>query len=621
MKRTAAAAASLCLAAVTAACGGGAGNTPGAAGGAGNPAGAVFTTIDALKPGIDANAPINPYNPKGNAFRGYNAEWLGWTKNHLTDPNLFYPGVARSWQIAPDQSSITLNLQPDGRWSDGRPITAEDVRFSIGVAYTQGGTAYALDPSAAGTASDITILDERTIKITQAAANPSATFVRSVMETVIVPKHVWGSVLPADFWQRLKVAQSDAPGAGAARAGITALAEKVITFAPPRDVSAGPFVLKRVNPGEALLVKNRYFHNAAAVAADQVRILNYTGNEQVWNYLVAGRLDHAPFTAVPAGVMRRIARTPGNVVVRGYSPVSEGLAFNQSRKPYDNVHVRRALAHLIDRAQVTKVASPEGGTASVTTSGLHQRAAQAWLGDGDGDGGDAVGGGGVGALEPYRHDPARAEAELRAAGMRKTEGRWTLPDGSPWKMTINVPASFSDWLAGAKAVTSQLNDAGIDAEVVTTADYPLYLEEMAAGKYDVGFWLVALGPAPYNIFQRLYGAQNGWKLFGGRLRHVPAGTEGNWMGGAETVEVAGEGRIDPGALAVRLNSAPEAEQRRIVSILARAANQDLPVIQLWDYVNTQVVNTTRFGGFPGDESDALRLTSGVWLQLGMIKRK
>ncbi|GIN01283.1 ABC transporter substrate-binding protein [Planomonospora venezuelensis] len=603
MKRLAAVAALLSLAAVTAcSSGGGAGARP--AGGGGG----VYTTIDGLRPGIDANAPINPYNPKGNAFRGYNSMWLGWTKNHLTDPNQFYPGIAASWEIAPDQSSITLRLQPGNKWSDGRPVTAEDVKVSIALAYTQGGTAYALDPAAAGTASDVEVVDEKTIKITQSAENPSVTFVRGVMETIIVPAHVWGSLLPADFWDRLKTARGDGADAEAARAEITGLAEKVIAFAPPKDVSAGPFVLERVNPGEALLVKNKHFYNAANVAPDQVKLLNYTGNEQIWNYLIAGRLDNAPFTAVPADVMKRITRTPGNEVVKGYSPVGNALAFNQSRKPYDNVHVRRALAYLIDREQVTKVASPEGGTASVTTSGLHQKAAEAWLGAA------------FGALEPYRPDPARAEEELKAAGMKKDGGTWTMPDGTPWKMTVHVPAPFSDWVAGAKSVTSQLNDAGIDAEVVTTADYPLYLEELAAGKYDAGFWLVALGPAPYNIYQRLYGAPNGWQLFGGKLKHVAPGKEGNWMGGAETVEVDGA-KVNPGELAVKLNSAPEAEQKEIIATLAKAANQDLPVIQMWDYVNTQFVNTSRFTGFPGAESDALRLTSGVWLQLGMIKKK
>jgi peptide/nickel transport system substrate-binding protein len=589
----------LCLAAVSA-CGlGGSGS----AGGAG-----LYTTIDGDKPGIDASAPMNPYNPKGNSFAGYNSMWLGWTKNDLTDPNKFYPGIAKSWEIAPDQSSITLHLQPGNRWSDGRPVTAADVKLSIGLAYTQGGTAFALDPSASGTASDITILDDHTIRISQAAKNPSSTFVRSIMETAIVPAHVFGGLLPADFWAKLKATRHAGAAADKARAQITALAPKVIAFAPAKDVSAGPYVLERVNPGEALLVKNTYFYNAARVVPQQVKILNYTGNEQIWNYLIAGRLDSAPFTAVPAEVLKRIGQTPGNGVVKGYSPVSLSLAFNQSKKPYDNVHVRRALAYLIDRAQVTRIASPAGGTPALTTSGLHQVAAKAWLGAG------------LAGLDPYKPDAAKAGAELKAAGMRKQGGRWLLPDGTPWKMTLEVPASFNDWVAAAKAISSQLADAGIDAQVVTAADYPLYLQELAAGKYDMGFWLVALGPAPYNIFQRLYGSQNGWQLFGGRLTHVPPGAQGNWMGGPQTVAVKGAGTINPGELTAKLNSASPAAQKTIVGTLARAANQDLPVIQLWDYVNTQFVNTSRFTGFPPNDSDVLRLSSGVWIQLGMIRK-
>ncbi|SDG28231.1 peptide/nickel transport system substrate-binding protein [Sinosporangium album] len=601
MKRLAAVAALLGLAAVTA-CSAGNGNSSSSGGG-------LYTTIDALKPGLDVNAPINPYNPKGNAFRGYNSMWLGWTKNHMTDPNQFYPGIAESWEIAPDQSSITIKLQPNNKWSDGKPVTAEDVKVSIGLAYTQGGTAYALDPKAAGAASDIQVIDDKTIKITQAADNPSVTFVRGIMETIIVPEHIWGGLLPADFWDKVKTARTDGPAAEAARKAITDLAPKVLAFAPKEDVSAGPFKLERMNPGEALLVKNKNFYNAAKVAPDQVKILNYNGNEQIWSYLTAGKLDSAPFTAVPADVMKRIAATPGNGVVRGYSPVGNSLAFNQSKKPYDNVHVRRGLAHLINRDQVTKVASPEGGTASATTSGMHQRPAAEWLGAAA-----------LKSLEPYKGGVAKADEEFKKAGLKKVDGKWALADGKPWKLTINVPASFSDWLAGAKSVTSQLNDAGVSAEVVTTADYPLYLEELAAGKYDVGMWLVALGPAPYNIYQRLYGTSNGWQLLAGKLKHVPAGKEGNWMGGPETIEVDGE-KVDPGELTHKLNSVTGDEQKKIIAKLAKAANQDLPVIQLWDYVNTQFINTNRFTGFPENDSDLLRLTSGVWIQLGLIKKK
>ncbi|MEU7913160.1 ABC transporter substrate-binding protein [Microbispora bryophytorum] len=603
MKRLTAVAALLSLAAVAACSGGGTnGNSTGGGGG-------VYTTVDLNKPSLDVNAPINPWNPKGNAFWGYNAMRIAWAKNTLTDPNQFYPGIAASWDIAPDNSSITLHLQPGNKWSDGQPVTAEDVKFSIALAYTQGSTAFAVDPGAAGAASDVQVVDDTTIKITQDMKNPSVTFVRGVMDAFVVPQHVWQSVVPAGFWDTLKAARGDGPEAESARGQVKALSEKVLAFAPAQDVSAGPFVLKRMNPGEALLVKNTNFYNAANVAPDQLKLLNTTGNEQIWNYLTSGTLDNAPFTAVPADVMTRIKATPGNQVIKGYSPVAVSLAFNQANKPYDNVHVRRGLAYLINREEVTRIASPEGGTAAVTTSGIHQKAAREWLGAE------------LGALEPYALDPATADKEFTAAGLQKKDGKWTLADGKPWKVTIHIPAPFSDWVSAAKAITSQLTTAGVDAEVVTTADYPLYLSELAEGKYDLGFWLIALGPAPYNIFQRLYGSSNGWNILGGKVRHSAPGKDGNWMGGPETIDVDGVGAVDPGELTAQLNSVSGDEQKAVIAKLAKAANQDLPVIQLWDYVNTQFVNTNRFTGFPEDDSDLLRQPSGVWIQLGMIKKK
>lgn len=127
-------------------------------------------------------------------------------------------------------------------------------------------------------------------------------------------------MLPADFWDKLKAARGEGADAEKAREEITGLGEKVISFAPPKDVSAGLFVLERVNPSEALLVRNKYFFNAANVAPTQVKFLNYTGNEQIWNYLTQGKLDHAGFTAAPTDVMNRIKAASGNEVIKGYSP-------------------------------------------------------------------------------------------------------------------------------------------------------------------------------------------------------------------------------------------------------------------------------------------------------------
>ncbi|MFI6481883.1 ABC transporter substrate-binding protein [Nonomuraea sp. NPDC050663] len=606
MKRLAAVVALLGMAAVSACSS--SDNKPAATGGAAAAA-AVYTTVDGNKPGIDPAGPANPFAPKGNSFSGYNAMKIAWVKNHLTDPNQFYPGIAESWEIATDNSSVTIKLQPNNKWSDGSPVTAEDVKLSIAIAYTQGNTAFTQVPGAAGAASEVTVVDDKTIKVTQDMANPVTTFARGVLDTPVVPAKLWSSVVGTDIWDKIKAARTDGADAEAARTHLTELGKKIIAHNPGQDLSAGPYVLERVNASAALLKKNPHFYNAANVAPEKVQLLNFTGNEQVWNYLIQGKLDSSPFVAVPADTMTKIKATAGNQVIKGYSPVVVGLAFNQSKAPYDNVHVRRGLAYLINREEVTQIASPEGGTAAVTTSGIHQKAAAEWLGAE------------LGSLEPFATDVAKAEEEFKAAGLKKSGDKWTLADGKPWKVSMHAPAGFSDWVAAQENIKNQLIKAGVDAEVVTTADFPLYQTEMAEGQYDSGFWLIGLGPAPYNIFQRIYGSANGWANIGGKVTHNAPGKNGNWMGSKEEVEVEGLGKVNPGELTAKLNAVSPEEQKALMLQLAKTANADLPVIQLWDYVNTQFQNTTRFTGFPADDSDLLRLPHGVWIQLGLVKAK
>ena len=115
--------------------------------------GGVYTTVDGSKQ-INASAPINPFNPVGSVFSGYNGMALAWQRNDPTDPERFYPALAERWTVTPDRGKVIIHLRKNARWSDGTPVTSEDVRVSIGLAYTQGGTAYALDPKAAGAAAE-----------------------------------------------------------------------------------------------------------------------------------------------------------------------------------------------------------------------------------------------------------------------------------------------------------------------------------------------------------------------------------------------------------------------------------------------------------------------------------
>ncbi|BCJ32764.1 hypothetical protein Athai_02670 [Actinocatenispora thailandica] len=570
----------------------------------------VFTAIETE---IDANAPINPYNQKTNSFQGYNAMKLGWAKNSLTDANAFYPALAASWSETPDHLKLTVKLRPDAKWSDGKPVTADDVKASAAVSFSQGGGAFAIAPGAAGGVGAVTVVDAHTIEFDQAPGSSNNSFLRNVLNMWVVPNSVYGPQMPANVWDLIKTAtdpKASKKDQASAQSKIQALGKKLVEFGPKKDVSAGPFVLQRVNPGEAVLVKNTHFFDADKIAPSKVVLKNYSGNEQIWNYLISGDLDAAIYTATPANVRKKILAKQGNKMISGFSPVAAALAFNQSVKPLDNVHVRRALAYLIDRKLTTKIGESVGGSAAQTTTGLISDAANAWIGQ------DAVD-----KLNQYPHDAAKAEAELKKAGMSKKGGQWIQANGKPFTLQLQVPNGFSDWIAGGKSISSQLTDAGIKTEVKTSADYATYLSEIAEGKYQMGFWLVALGPSTHDAYARLYGPSNGWNQFGANVQHSAPGKNGNWMGGAETATIPGFGTINPGKLTNNLAQATEAEQKEIIKKLAAYSNDQLPAIQIWDYTNIQFVNTSRFTNFPKNDSDVLRLHPGMWMQLGYIQKK
>jgi peptide/nickel transport system substrate-binding protein len=357
----------------------------------------------------------------------------------------------------------------------------------------------------------------------------------------VVPKSVFGPQLPGDFWEKVKLGGSadaaKAADAKAARDEITALGKKLIAFGPQKDVTAGPFVLDSVNASEAILVKNPHFYGADKIGPDKVRLRNYTGNEQIWNYLTAGELDSAPFTATPTNVVNEILKVSGSKQVKGLSQVSAGLTFNQKIAPFDKLEVRQALAYLIDRSEVQKVGAPDSGKAAEHTSVLIEDAAKQWIGEAE-----------VSKLNAYNVDKAKAEALLTQAGLSKNDGKWMLANGQPFAFKLQVPNGFSDWVAAGKNIANQLTNAGIAVEATTSADYAVYQKEIAEGKYAAGFWLVALGPSTYNAYARLYGGANGWTAFGGKLSHAAPGTSGNWIGGAETATIGDLGTLNPGEL-------------------------------------------------------------------------
>jgi peptide/nickel transport system substrate-binding protein len=149
------------------------------------------------------------------------------------------PGLAESWTNAPDGRTWTFKLRKNLRWSDGEPLTADDVIFTWnGIIYNTNIDTVARDPFIVGGKEfTVTKIDDLTIQVVtpQIYAPFLVAFGAGVP---IMPKHV--------------LAKSVADGTFASAYGINS--------DPATVVGSGPYRLKEYKAAQyTLLERNPYF--------------------------------------------------------------------------------------------------------------------------------------------------------------------------------------------------------------------------------------------------------------------------------------------------------------------------------------------------------------------------
>ena len=575
---------------------------------------ATFTTIGYTTV-ITPGAPMNPFNATNNVFPTFDAMQLGWNAGNSANPNQELPGLASSWSLSSSGTSLTVHLQPGAKWSNGKPVTATDVVDSAAIWFCQGAAqVYNLG--------SVTADNSSTVTLTEAAGAHNNLF-----ETVlggasgaatqwIVPSSEYGSLLPSSIWSTIKASEGTGSAATAATATLTDLAKKIDAFAPKTDISAGPFYIKRLNNSQALLVKNPDFFAAGKIHVGTVIMEHQSSTQQIVSYLDAGTLDAAPYTAMATNVYKQVVAA-GNTAVRMPSLVASALTFDEQVAPYNNVAVRQALAYVINRTAVQKVGEPTSGAPSTTITGAVSSALPDYLTSAQ-----------QASLNPYSPDTAKATSLLKGAGLTLKSGQWYLPNGKPWTITLPVPQGFADWQSASSVIKSELTSFGIPTTVTGGPAWTSYQPNLFTGKYPVGWWLIALGPGAYDTFARIYGTYDGYIPAGATVNRYSAGNAAadNFLNTPNTVTVPGLGSVNPGQLTfqlsqLNLNTATGlAQQKAIAAKVIQAVNYEVPVIQLWDYIDVQFVNSKRFTGWPTNDA-IVGQDPGVWMADGYVRAK
>jgi len=139
-----------------------------------------------------------------------------------------------------------VQLQPDAKWSDGTPVTLADIKTSLAIAYTQGTAGPAASSFEIAGVKD---LGGGKIEVDQVPGVNNLLFAKSVLSQTMVADKVLRGPAPG------RHLDDDRRGAGLGRhrrEGRRRQARRpgktIAAFAPAADVSAGPFVLTRVNP-------------------------------------------------------------------------------------------------------------------------------------------------------------------------------------------------------------------------------------------------------------------------------------------------------------------------------------------------------------------------------------
>jgi peptide/nickel transport system substrate-binding protein len=288
------------------------------------------------------------------------------------------PGLAESWRVAADGLSWDFSLRAGLKFSDGSPITAEDVAYSLARVPTIEGTAggYHIFVRAI---TRVEVIDARTVRLH--TEKPYPFMVEDMTEIAVLSRRLGEALKPSDF-----------------------NAQNVKIF-------SGPYVLSDYRFGEFVLVSRNphWYGPAPAFEAAHFRVIPNDSARVA--ALLAG--DVQAIDEVPVQDLARIRRDPALALTqiaglrvmyvamdmdRDVSPhVRDANGQPMTRNPLKDARVRQALSFAINRAAI--VDRVMEGAATVASNLLP-----------DGTPGTSA------ALGVTPFDPERARALLAAAG-------------------------------------------------------------------------------------------------------------------------------------------------------------------------------------------------------------
>ncbi|MBM4324414.1 MAG: ABC transporter substrate-binding protein [Deltaproteobacteria bacterium] len=309
------------------------------------------------------------------------------------------PALASKYTISKDGKEYTFLLKKGVKFHDGKSFDAEDVKFTFG---------QLMDPQVAianrryyQDIESIEVVDPHTIKFKLKNVNSMFLFNLARPDSIIINKQT------AD---RLKAA----------------------------PVGTGPFRFVEWIRGDRILLSKFEEYHRKGLPYLEKATFKFIGDPSAQIAgLRAGDIDVIGYDVSPENALL-LEKDPKFKVFNGYTTTEVILSTNNSRKPFNDVRVRRAMAHAIDRSALIKGVMSGYGT----PIGSHMDPGNPYY---------------IDLTSTYPFNPEKAKQLLTEAG---------YPNG--FEAVIKVPERFAYAKRSGEIITDMLSKVGIQLKIELT---------------------------------------------------------------------------------------------------------------------------------------------------------
>lgn len=386
---------------------------------------------------IVADPTFNPWHP--NAYAESNVInrvlFSGLTQ---TGENLEpIPDLAEEWETSEDELEWTFHLRDDVLWHDGEQFTADDVAFTFNEIVLNKELG-ANNTSYFGQLKEVQVVDDYTVKFIMESPVAALPAYLS-FNTEIIPEHIFAGQDPWDL----------------------------TSFNKENPVGTGAFKLKSYTSGQnVVLERNEDFYGDIALLDEVEYKVLADANTHVAQ-LLSGELSI--FALDDLSAIERIEGADNVTVEARETPRFFWIIANQEVEKYQDVRVRQAILHSIDRQNIIDTVLKGYGT--IADAGIAPALKDYYTDD----------------VTRYDYDPERAKELLAEAGWEDTDGDGIVDkDGEPFTIDFEIGLQ-GDLEAISQMVQQYLVKTGFDVnlnamewnsmiqEVVVNRDYEMSL--------------------------------------------------------------------------------------------------------------------------------------------------